>query len=102
MNRHKLATTQTLSQIEKLGHVRLEVGIELDKRIARTHNAILSEGEVVGEVTSGTRSPSSGRNIALGYVPRQLSRVGTPLEIDIRGKRAPARVVKSPFYSREA
>jgi len=78
------------------------VGLELDKRIARTHSAILSEGEVVGEVTSGTRSPSSGRNIALGYVPRQLSRIGTPLEIDIRGKRAPARVVKSPFYSREA
>ena len=78
------------------------VGLEVEKRIARQHCAVLSEaGEVVGEVTSGTRSPSTGRNIALAYVPRELARPGVGLQVDVRGKTAPAVVVKTPFYTRD-
>ena len=56
---------------------------------------------VVGEVTSGTRSPSLGVGIALARVPKKLSRAGTELELDIRGKRAKATVVKGAFYKRD-
>ncbi len=77
------------------------VGIEVTKRIARPHCPIVVGGEVVGEVTSGTRSPSTGRNVALGYVPRGLAKPGTALQIDVRGKLADAVVVKTPFYSRD-
>ena len=66
----------------------------------RPHSSILHEGEVVGEVTSGTKSPSVEKNIALGYVPRRLARPGTAVQIDIRGRIAEAVVVKPPFYAR--
>ncbi len=76
------------------------VGLEVQDRIARQHSAVLHEGQVVGEVTSGTRSPSLQKNIAIAYVPAALSKVGTRLEVDIRGKSASAEVVKTPFYTR--
>jgi aminomethyltransferase len=77
------------------------VGLVVDKRIPRSHCAIIHNEQIVGEVTSGTRSPSLGKGIALARVPRSLSRLGTKLEVDIRGKRATATVVKGPFYTRD-
>jgi aminomethyltransferase len=85
---------------KEAGVTRRLVCLEVDKRIARPHNSILHEGEQVGEVTSGTKSPSCGKNIAMGYVPRRLARPGTQLQIDIRGRTAEAVVVKPPFYAR--
>ena len=77
------------------------VGLIVEKRPARAHCAVLHDGEVVGEVTSGTKAPTLGKNIALAYVPRQLARPGTALEIDIRGRsRVPAVVHRGPFYKR--
>ena len=72
----------------------------VEKRIARPHCPIVVDGEVVGEVTSGTKAPSVEANIALGYVPRRFARPGTRLQIDIRGRMADAEVVKPPFYKR--
>jgi aminomethyltransferase len=85
---------------KEAGVTRRLVCLEVDKRIARPHSSILHEGEAVGEVTSGTKSPSCGKNIAMGYVPRRLARPGTQLQIDIRGRTAEAVVVKPPFYAR--
>ena len=77
------------------------VAMVVEKRIPRHGCRILHDGEAVGAVTSGTRSPSLGQGIALGHVPRALSRAGTRLEIDVRGRLAEATVVKGPFYVRE-
>ena len=55
----------------------------------------------VGTVTSGLLSPTLGYPIALAYVDRAHSDVGTVLEADIRGKRYPMTLVKPPFYTRE-
>lgn len=55
-------------------------------------------GQCVGEVSSGTQSPSLGCGIGLAYVPVELARPGTALEIEIRNRRFPAEVVKKPFY----
>ncbi|MFO1476210.1 MAG: glycine cleavage system aminomethyltransferase GcvT [Verrucomicrobiota bacterium] len=60
--------------------------------------AILSGGRKVGEVTSGTQSPSLNAGIGLGLVPAALSAPGTALEIEIRGKTYPAAVVPKPIY----
>ena len=76
------------------------VGLEIEGRIARPHSAVLSGGQPVGEITSGCLSPSTKKNIALAYVPDALSKVGTALEVDVRGKTAPAVVSKTPFYTR--
>lgn len=60
-----------------------------------------ASGEAVGVVTSGSPSPTLGHPIALAYVPPRLAEVGTEVEIDVRGKREPAKVVALPFYKRE-
>ncbi len=83
------------------GPPRRLAALVVDKRIARKGCPILHQGEEVGRITSGTRSPSLGTNIALGYVRRGLARPGTELEVDIRGRRAAARVVRPPFYRRD-
>lgn len=75
------------------------VGIEMQGRhIARHGYPVIQEGQTVGEVTSGTLSPTLGKAIALAYVPTKLAKVGQTLEVEIRGKNYPAVVVKKPFY----
>ncbi len=69
----------------------------------RPHYPIWSTGAdaaKVGEVVSGTQSPSLGFGIGLGYVPPALAQPGTAIEIEIRGKRAPAVVVQKPIYKK--
>jgi aminomethyltransferase len=67
----------------------------------RPHYAIWSTGPgaaKIGEVVSGTQSPSLGIGIGMGYVPPQFAKVNTTIEIEIRGKRAPAVLVPKPIY----
>ncbi|ACB53694.1 glycine cleavage system protein T [Crocosphaera subtropica ATCC 51142] len=78
------------------------VGLEMEGRhIARHGYSVASEGKIVGEVTSGTIGPTVGKAIALAYVPTALSKIGTMVEVEIRGKLYPAKVVKKPFYKSE-
>ena len=76
------------------------VGIEvLEKAIPRQHYEILDANDnVIGEVTSGTMSPSMNIPIAMGYVTTANSKEGTLIKIRIRNKTAEAKVVKLPFY----
>ncbi|MEM7757479.1 MAG: glycine cleavage system aminomethyltransferase GcvT [Cyanobacteria bacterium P01_A01_bin.40] len=88
-----------LEQQKAAGVQRRLVGLEMSGRhIARHGYPVISEGETVGEVTSGTLAPTVGKAIALAYVPKALSKVGQALEVEIRGKTYPANVVKKPFY----
>ena len=67
----------------------------------RPHYPIWSTGSQaakIGEVVSGTQSPSLGVGIGLGYVPLEYAKAQSPIEIEIRGKRATAVVVPKPFY----
>jgi aminomethyltransferase len=52
----------------------------------------------VGELCSGTLSPSLKTGIGLAYLPTEMARIGEDFEIDVRGRRFPARVEKKPFY----
>ena len=69
-----------------------------DKGIARQGNAILSDGEEIGVVTSGTLSPSLDVGIGMGYVRPEFAAPGTRLAIDVRGKTRPAVVATKPLY----
>ena len=60
-----------------------------------------ADSTAVGQVTSGAPSLSLGKNVALGYVPSALSRVGTRVAVEIRGQRVAAEVVPTPFYKRK-
>jgi aminomethyltransferase len=64
----------------------------------RAHYAVFHHGTQVSELCSGGVSPSLGSGIGMAYLPPAAAALGTALEIDIRGKRWPAEVVKKPFY----
>jgi aminomethyltransferase len=69
--------------------------------IPRQGNRIVTGDEDVGEVTSGTMSPSLEVGIGMGYVRKDLAEPGTEIEIDVRGKRRPAEIRERPLYSRD-
>ena len=91
---------EAIQEVKRAGVSRRLVGLIVEGRIARPHCAVLHEGAAVGEVTSGSQSPSLKQNVAIAYVPAHLSAVGTKLQVDIRGKVAEATVAKTPFYKR--
>jgi aminomethyltransferase len=64
----------------------------------RPHYPIWANGAQVGEVVSGTQSPSLNIGIGMGYVPPEFAKADTKIEIEIRGKRFAAVVVKKPIY----
>ncbi|OQR78229.1 aminomethyltransferase [Tropilaelaps mercedesae] len=77
---------------------RKRVGLVIESGAPARHGAeIQHSGKKVGEVTSGGPSPSLGQNIAMGYVPTSLSKVGTEICIKVRNKELKATVVKMPF-----
>ncbi len=93
---------EVLEKQAREGVKRRLVGLQMEGRhIARHGYSVASEGKIVGEVTSGTLGPTVGKAIALAYVPTELSKIGTTVEVEIRGKFYPAKVVKKPFYKSE-
>jgi glycine cleavage system T protein (aminomethyltransferase) len=68
--------------------------------IPRDGNPVVRGEVTVGTVTSGTFSPSLERGAGIAYVRAELAEPGTELEIDVRGKRRPARVASKPLYRR--
>jgi aminomethyltransferase len=66
--------------------------------IPRQGNDVIADGEDAGVVTSGTLSPCLETGIGMAYVRRDLSEPGTELEIDVRGRRRPARIESKPLY----
>ena len=71
-----------------------------DRSIPRPHYPVFIEDNQVGEVTSGSFSPTFGHGIGLAYVDANSARVGNHVDIEIRGKRHPAEIVKKPIYRR--
>ena len=77
------------------------VGLTLPGRSApRAEYPILNQGKQVGRITSGSYSPTLDTSIAMGYVLERHAISGSTLEIDIRGRISPGKVVPLPFYSR--
>jgi glycine cleavage system T protein (aminomethyltransferase) len=91
-----------LERAKAAGLRRTLVGIEMiDRGIARDEYCCCNEaGEAIGVVTSGSPSPTLGKNIAPAYVPPSYSAIGTNLYVEIRGQKCKAQVVATPFYKR--
>jgi aminomethyltransferase len=91
-----------LEGAKSAGLKRTLVGLEMVERgIARDGYRCCNEaGETIGVVTSGSPSPTLGKNIALAYVPPAMSAIGTPVYVEIRSQKAKAQVVPTPFYKR--
>ena len=78
------------------------IGFEMiDRGIPRQHYEIVNaQGEVIGEVTSGTMSPMMKKGIGMGYVLTPLAKADTEIFIRIRNKDLKAKIVKFPIYKK--
>jgi aminomethyltransferase len=72
----------------------------LERGVPRAGNELLREGEVVGELTSGTYAPSLQVGAGMGYVRSDLAEPGVELEVDIRGRRRRAEIKPMPLYEK--
>lgn len=72
-----------------------------ERGIPRQGNVVIAAGEPAGEVTSGTFSPCLERGIGMAYLRTDLAEPGTEVEIDVRGRRRPARIESRPLYSQD-
>lgn len=99
-NKPNLVARELIEKVKSEGPVSKLVGFEMvDKGIPRQHYPIVdAQGAVIGEVTSGTMSPSLKKAIGMGYVKKEFSKAGTEIYIQVRGKNLKAQVVKVPFY----
>jgi aminomethyltransferase len=80
------------------------VGLVLDgKRAARQGADVIdSDSRVIGQVTSGSFSPTLQQPIAMAYVHSEMSKSGSSVDVDIRGSKTSARIVDLPFYKRQS
>ncbi|NJW52554.1 glycine cleavage system aminomethyltransferase GcvT [Salinimicrobium oceani] len=92
--------SEALKEQKEQGPKRRLVGFELNERgIPRQGYEIVDDnGKVIGNVTSGTMSPSLEKGIGMGYVATAYATPGSKINIQIRKKALPATVVKMPFY----
>jgi len=84
----------------KSGATKKRVGFLSKGPPARGHTIVQDkQGNKVGEITSGCPSPSlsNGNNVSMGYVDKQVSKIGTELDLVIRNKKFPATITKMPF-----
>ncbi|MFW5788000.1 MAG: glycine cleavage system aminomethyltransferase GcvT, partial [Halanaerobiales bacterium] len=89
---------QSLEKIKKEGIKEKLAGFEMMERgIPRHGYKIKYNNKIIGEVTSGSYSPSLNKNIGLGYIENEFNEPGTKISIDIRGKSVNAKIVETPF-----
>uniref|UniRef100_A0A7C1K0V5 Aminomethyltransferase n=1 Tax=Caldilinea aerophila TaxID=133453 RepID=A0A7C1K0V5_9CHLR len=78
---------------------RLLVGLEMvDKAVPREGYPVAVDGAIIGHVTSGMKSPTLGKFLAMAYVPAEYSTPGARVDVIVRGQPKQAVVVKRPFY----
>ena len=85
------------------GSEKIRVGIKPEgKVIARENTKIFSSnGEEIGFVTSGTFGPSVNRPVAMGYIKSEFSKIGTSIQLEVRGKKYEGKVSELPFYKKK-
>ena len=102
MDKGEFIGRAALEGAKAAGQSRTLVGLEMVERgIARDEYRCYDEmGEAIGLITSGSPSPTLGKNIALAYVPPAMAAIGTVIYVEIRGQKYKSQVVPTPFYKR--
>ncbi len=102
LNKEDFIGKDALLAQKENGVPRKSIGIEMiDKGIPRHGYKVFKGEEEIGEVTTGTQSPLTKRNIGLALVKSEYAVVGQELEIEIRNRRLKVKTVETPFYKRQ-
>ncbi|GHO44499.1 glycine cleavage system aminomethyltransferase GcvT [Ktedonospora formicarum] len=90
-----------LQQAKEQGLKKRLVGVMLQERgVPRSGYALFADGQRIGILTSGTHGPTIQKSIGLGFVDIAHAKVGTLIQVEIRGKQVAAQIVSLPFYKR--
>lgn len=89
-----------LEKVVAEGAKRKLVGIELAKGIAREGAVVLKEGQEIGVVTTGYKSPTLDKSIALALIDTEYGKMDTELDIQVRKKQLPAKIISKRFYKK--
>lgn len=93
---------EALTAQKEQGVPRKSVGVEMiDKGIPRHGYKVFIDGNEVGEITTGTQSPLTKRNIGLALIPTEFAEIGKEIEIEVRNRKVKAVIVEKPFYKRQ-
>jgi aminomethyltransferase len=85
--------------LERMDFQRKRIGIKItDKGIAREHQNVYADGKLVGATTSGTHCPTLGGAYAMALLDKDVTEIGTRVEIDVRGRKIAGEIVPLPFY----
>jgi aminomethyltransferase len=94
---------ETVARARAEGTAETLVAFKIDGQgIPREGNPVMQGNEQIGEVTSGTYAPSLEVGAGMAYVRSEFAEAGTGIEIDVRGKRRPARIASKPLYSKRS
>lgn len=89
-----------LVRIKSEGIKRKLVGLEMAKGIARENYDVLVEGEKIGYITTGYKSPTLGKSIALALIDKSHSEMGKEVMVQVRKKQLPAKIISKRFYKK--
>jgi aminomethyltransferase len=93
---------EVLASQKRDGATRKLVGLEMiDRGIPRSHYPVYTGEQQIGEITTGTQSPTYKTSVGLALIDAAYTALGTELHVEIRGKKLLAKVVKTPFYKRQ-
>jgi aminomethyltransferase len=99
---HTFVGSDIIRRIAEEGSAKQRVGLELDgKRTARPGQKVVADSVHIGDVTSGTTSPTLGKSIAMAYVPSDFAGIGEQLGVDFKREVVRCTVVPLPFYKRD-
>jgi len=91
---------EVIRRVREQGPVRKLVGLEVEGRmVARQGYPVQVDGRTVGEITSGTFSPTLDKSIAMAFVSSEYVKTGNEVQVDMRGKPVPARIVSRRFVN---
>ena len=102
LNKTDFVGRETLLQIKQSGPPEKLIAFRMTGKgpPPRPHYSVFAEGARVGEVTSGTLSPSLNYGIGMAYVTAAAAKIGSEIEIEIRGQKFPATIEKKPLYKK--
>jgi aminomethyltransferase len=102
LNKGEFIGREALQRVKEQKPARLLMGVVMVERgVARSGYTVYAGDEQIGQLTSGAPGPTVGKNIGMAYIAAPRAVAGTPVQVEIRGRKVAAELVSLPFYKRK-